>query len=111
MKAKTAKYLIISVMIATVAITFVQPTVIHQLVVWVSGMFAVLVTLALFMVGNWRVNAVQSNNYAEGRKGWRLQEQDTYIIKMTHSYRLAGYSDENIAIALNTDIDVIKAIP
>lgn len=100
MKKSATNAVISFITAATIGLTFIQPTIIHQLVMWVSGMFAVLVTLALFIISN----AQQAPTTVK-------QNGDDYLINMTRSYRLVGYSDENIATALNADIDVIKAIP
>lgn len=100
MKKNTATWCIGLTAAVTLAMTFIQPTVIHQLVVWLSGLFAVVMVLALFVVGNWPQPATQPKTNG-----------DAYLIQMTRVYRNLGYSEQNIATALNTDIDVIKAIP
>lgn len=100
MKKNTATWCIGLIAAVTLAMTFIQPTVIHQLVVWVSGLFAVVMVLALFVIGNWPQPQPQP-----------ATNGDDYLIKMTRVYRNRGYSEQNIATALNTDIDVIKAIP
>ena len=101
MKSKTATKAIIGVIfVLTVLLTFIQPSVIHQLAVWASGSFAVLVALALFVVGNWPVSAKPENsddkNFAD------------LINKMREVYPMA--SDEDIAATLNIDTDVVKAV-
>lgn len=98
MKAKTAKYLLLAVAAATVAMTFIQPTVIHQLVVWVSGMFALLLTVGLFVVGYEQQDEQGLNT-------------DTGIIKTVKSLRALEWSDNLIASRTGIDIDVVKAIP
>ena len=103
MKKQTAGILIVLTSLVTVGVTFLQPSVIHQLAVWVSGCFGVLVILALFVVRNWP-DAVEIS--AEEHIG-----TDAAIIRMVRHYRTLGYSDHHIAIAMKTDIAVVEAIP
>ena len=102
MKSKTATKVVIGIIFAaTVLLTFIQPSVIHQLVVWVGGSFAVLVALALFVVGNWPVATVAVPK----------DQSDRAVIDVVRMMRKAGASDEGISRAYGFDIDVIKAIP
>lgn len=101
MKKQTAGILIALTSLVTVAVTFIQPSVIHQLAVWVSGSFGVLVILALFVVRNWPAPAAPEEHLST----------DAAIIRMVRHYRALGYSDHHIAIAMKTDIAVVEAIP
>ena len=102
MKSKTATKVIIGVIfVLTVLLTFIQPSVIHQLVVWVSGAFAVLVALALFVVGNWPVATVAVPK----------DQSDRAVIDLVRVARNAGATDEGISTAYGFDIDVVRSIP
>lgn len=111
MKSKTATIWIIGIIFAaTVLLTFVQPSVIHQLVVWVSGSFAVLVALALFVVGNWPVAAAQPTKAA-----WKTTtpecREDQAIIAAVKAMRQYRMDDSAISQLLALDIDVVRSIP
>lgn len=94
--------------------TFIQPTVIHQLVVWVSGLFVVVVALALFAVSNWPQGSVVNNIVDVERSRptpTAAHTQDEALILTVRALRNQHFSDWAISRTLNTDIDVIKAIP
>lgn len=98
----TATWSIGLIAATTLALTFIQPTIIHQLVIWVGGTFAILVALALFVVGNW------PHPQQEPRK----PNADEYTIAVVKELRtLNGWEDAFIAKHTGIDIDVIKAIP
>ena len=102
MKSKTATTWIIGIIfVLTVLLTFVQPSVIHQLVVWVSGSFAVLVALALFVVGNWPTTA----------EAKAQPTTDAVVLGAVAKLRHNGWDDATVASLTGFDIDVIKAIP
>ena len=105
MKKNTATWCVGLIAAVTLAMTFSQPTVIHQLVVWVSGLFAVVMVLALFVVGNWpdtsAVSALATNK----------PTADEVLILTVQALRNQQFSDFAISSVLKTDIDVIKAIP
>lgn len=101
MKKQTAGILIALTSLVTVGVTFLQPSVIHQLAVWVSGCFGVLVILALFVVRNWPAMEQPQDTMVT----------DAAIIRMVRHYRALGYSDLHIAAAMKTDIAVVEAIP
>lgn len=101
MKSKTATIWVIGVIfVLTVLLTFIQPSVIHQLVVWVSGSFAVLVALALFVVGNWPAPAEKPRALS-----------DMEIVTLVTKDRMKGRTDEFIAGSTGIDIDVVRSIP
>ena len=102
MKAKTANIYIYLFTAATVVVSFIQPTVIHQIVTWVAGAFCVLVVLALFAIGNWRGAAVV-NNVAP--------TADAVVLGVIAKLRHNGWDDNTIASLTGFDIDVIKAVP
>lgn len=102
MHKSTVAVLIGIITALTVLLTLTQNTVIQQLVVWAGGIFAVLVALAIFIVLNWP---------QQEEKQTPVEEHDRYIFRMTRHYRSIGYQDSTIADALNTDIEIIKAIP
>ena len=101
MKKNTATWCVGLIAAVTLAMTFSQPTVIHQLVVWVSGLFAVVVTLALFVVGSW----------PQTERKPLAPAYDRWVCRMVEHGRANGYSDRKIALDHGIDIDVIKAIP
>ena len=102
MKSKNATKGIIGVIfVLTVLLTFIQPSVIHQLAVWVSGSFAVLVALALFVVGSWPTTAeakVQPTT-------------DAVVLGAVAKLRHNGWDDATIASLTGFDIDVVRSIP
>lgn len=101
MKKKPALIGVCAVAASTLALTFIQPTIIHQLVIWVAGMFAVLVVLAVMAL-----SAIEDVRKPEG-----FSSEDMAIILAVRGMREQHMRDEIIARLLNTDIDVIKAIP
>lgn len=111
MKSKTATIWIIGVIfVLTVLLTFIQPSVIHQLVVWVSGAFAVLVALALFVVGNWPEAAQQPTKDAWKTAAPECRE-DQAVIAAVKALRQYHMDDAQVAAITGFDIDVIKAVP
>lgn len=109
MKKKTALIGICAIAASTLALTFIQPTIIHQLVIWVAGMFAVLVVLAVFAVDN--IAEGGENKHASRIKSTAVSEYDKWVIDRTKKGRELGVPDEVIAETIGADIDVIKAIP
>lgn len=101
MKKKPALIAVVTITAATVGLTFIQPTIIHQLVIWVSGMFAVLVALAVFAISNWQ----------QSERKPMAPAYDRWVCRMVEHGRANGYSDQKIAMDHGIDIDVIKAIP
>ena len=114
MKKNTAVITISLIAAVTVAMTFIQPTVIHQLVVWVSGLFAVVMALALFAVSNWPQGSVV-NNIVDVKMPrpthTAAHTQDEALILTVRALRKQNFSDWAISRTLKIDIDVIKAIP
>lgn len=99
MKKRTASFAIGFVSLATVAITFTQPTVIHQLVVWAGGIFGLLSVMAVFAISNWpHITAATENS------------GDTAKIDLVKYLRTRGMPDSAIAANTGIDIDVIEAI-
>ena len=83
------------------ACTIPEPDAARGEVVWVSGAFAVLVALALFVVGNWPAATVAVPK----------DQSDRAVIDVVRMMRKAGASDEGISRAYGFDIDVVRSIP
>lgn len=98
-KNKTA-WSVGAVAIATLALTFTQPTVIHQLVVWIGGIFAVLVLGVLFFVLN-----------SEEKKATAGRDSDQATFLSVTALREFNLGDVAIARMLKLDVDVVSAVP
>lgn len=101
MKKKTALIGVCTIAASTIGLTFIQPTIIHQLVIWVAGVFSMLVALAVFAIGNWQ----------QSERKPLAPAYDRWVCRMVEHGRANGYSDQKIALDHGIDIDVIKAIP
>lgn len=98
MKVKTAKTLVLFVAAITVVLTFIQPTVIHQLVVWVSGLFAVVTCLALFVIAS-----APKTTTAKPAPDFLTEAQ--VIVMRQHKC-----SDEYIAKTLGISVETVKGM-
>lgn len=98
MKAKTAKYGVLALVVTTTALTFIQPTVIHQLVVWVGGMFAILACLALVVI-----SATEQEPVASKQPDFLTEAQ--VIVMRQHKC-----SDEYIAKTLGISVETVKGM-
>lgn len=98
MRAQTAKYCVLAVVVATVALTFIQPSIIHQLVVWVSGLFAVVALLALFVIAS-----APKPTAAKPAPDFLTEAQ---VIVMRHH----KCSDEYIAKSLGISVETVKGM-
>lgn len=104
MKKKTALIGVCTIAASTIGLTFIQPTIIHQLVIWVAGLFALLVVLAVFAVDH-----ATEGDSARAAAQWSAE--DSAVILAVRGMREQHMRDETISRMLNIDIDVIKAIP
>lgn len=98
MKAKTAKYCVLAVVAITTALTFIQPTVIHQLTVWVGGVFAIVACLALFII-----SALSQKQASTPAPDFLTEAQ--VIVMRQHKC-----SDEYIAKTLGISVETVKGI-
>lgn len=98
MKAQSAKYCVLAVVATTTALTFIQPTVIHQLVVWVVGMFAILACLALVVI-----SAIEQKPAARKEPDFLTEAQ--VIVMRQHKC-----SDEYIAKTLGISVETVKGM-
>lgn len=99
MKKKTALIGVCLIAASTIGLTFIQPTIIHQLVIWVAGVFALLVVLGVFLVDS--AVSVAPTEIAIGEQGL------TFAVRGMREQQL---SDSVIARLLKTDIETVKAV-
>lgn len=99
MKKKTALTGICLVAAATLALTFIQPTAIHQLVIWVAGIFGLLVVMGAFLVDS--ATSVAVSVQPIGEQGLTLA---------VRGMREQQMSDNVIAQLLKTNIETVKAV-
>lgn len=98
MRAQTAKHCVVAAVVTTTALTFIQPTVIHQLVIWVAGMFTVLVCLALVVI-----SATEQKQPAKASPDFMTEAQ--VIVMRQHKC-----SDEYIAKTLGISVETVKGM-
>lgn len=100
MKKNKTAWSVAAVAVITVAMSFTQPTVIHQLMVWVSGIFTVLVLGVMFSVLN-----------SEEKKETIIKDSDQATVLAVNAMREFNLSDVAVARMLNLDVDVVSSIP
>ncbi len=93
-----AKHAVIAIAVITSGLTFIQPTVIHQLVVWVGGVFAILACLALVVI-----NATEQKPVAPKQPDFLTEAQ--VIVMRQHKC-----SDEYIAKTLGISVETVKGM-
>lgn len=93
-----AKHAVIAIVVVTTALTFIQPTVIHQLVIWVGGLFGLVACLALFVI-----STMSKKETAKPAPDFLTEAQ--VIVMRQHKC-----SDEYIAKALGISVETVKGM-
>lgn len=93
-----AKHAVIAIFVITMGLTFIQPSIIHQLVVWVAGLFSLVAVLAGFVI-----DAVNKNTAAKPAPDFLTEAQ---VIVMRHH----KCSDEYIAKSLGISVETVKGM-
>lgn len=103
---------------ATVAITFAvamsQPTIVHQIAVFVSGLFAMLAIGLVFLVRNWPETATkpepQQTIVNDEPLSKPLPElSGRYLLQIRH-LRDLGWTDKGISDATGYTIEQVRAV-
>lgn len=110
MKTKTQIAVWITLAI-TFAVAMSQPTIIHQIAVFASGIFAMLGIGLVFLVRNWPETATKPEESTDAdtvkTDSVVISEREKHCVRQM---RLAGWSDKGIADSTGFHIENIKAI-